>query len=149
MSTAKIKITRLREIAALPNNECADALRVYLGSITIDERRAAVAKRFVKPTEEEVRQYCLERGNSVDAVAFCAYYESKGWLVGKSPMRDWRAAVRTWEIRERQNNVNNNGNNRKNNYFGQRKVCATSITDIDRIVQDGERLAAVFRHADK
>lgn len=58
--------------------------------------RASV-KRFVRPTADEVRAYCRERNNSVDAERFVDYYESKGWLVGKTPMKDWKAAVRTWE----------------------------------------------------
>jgi len=54
-------------------------------------------KKFVKPTETEVNAYCEERKNGIDATAFVAFYESKGWVVGKSPMKDWKAAVRTWE----------------------------------------------------
>lgn len=54
-------------------------------------------KRFVKPNVEEIESYCKERNNSVDAQQFFDYYESKGWKVGKSPMKDWKAAVRTWE----------------------------------------------------
>lgn len=53
--------------------------------------------RFTRPTVEEVRAYCEERGNSVDADRFVAYYDSNGWKVGKNAMKDWRAAVRTWE----------------------------------------------------
>ena len=52
---------------------------------------------FKKPSVEEVRAYCEERKNKVDAEAFVDFYESKGWLVGKTPMKDWKAAVRTWE----------------------------------------------------
>lgn len=55
--------------------------------------------RFQKPTLEEIRHYCQERGNSVDPEKFFNFYESKGWVVGKSPMKDWKAAVRTWEQR--------------------------------------------------
>lgn len=54
-------------------------------------------KRFVKPNVEEIESYCKERNNSVDAQQFFDYYESKGWKVGKSPMKDWKASVRTWE----------------------------------------------------
>lgn len=54
-------------------------------------------KRFVKPKVEEIDAYCKERNNSVDAQQFFDYYESKGWKVGKSPMKDWKASVRTWE----------------------------------------------------
>lgn len=54
-------------------------------------------KTFSKPTVEEVKAYCSERKNNVDAEKFCDFYESKGWKVGKEPMKDWKACVRTWE----------------------------------------------------
>ena len=56
-----------------------------------------VEKRFTKPTLEQVKQYCIERNNNVDCDRFVNYYESNGWKVGKSPMKDWKAAVRNWE----------------------------------------------------
>lgn len=60
-------------------------------------------KRFVKPTLEEVQNYCKERNNRVNPERFMAYYESKGWTVGKdSPMKDWKACVRTWELLDAQ-----------------------------------------------
>ncbi len=55
------------------------------------------ASRFTPPTVDEVRAYCQERGNSVDPERFVDFYASKGWLVGKSKMKDWHAAVRSWE----------------------------------------------------
>jgi hypothetical protein len=54
-------------------------------------------KNFVKPTVEEVREYCLERKNNVNPEKFVDFYESKDWYIGKNKMKDWRAAVRTWE----------------------------------------------------
>jgi hypothetical protein len=54
-------------------------------------------KRFVKPTIEEVADYCNERNNDVDAEKFYDYYSSNGWKVGKNAMKDWKASVRTWE----------------------------------------------------
>ena len=54
-------------------------------------------KQFKPPTVEEVRDYCYERNNNVDAESFVDFYESKGWMVGKNKMKDWKAAVRTWE----------------------------------------------------
>lgn len=57
-------------------------------------------RRFVKPTVEQVRAYCQERGNYVNPEQFVSFYESKGWVVGKSPMKDWKAAVRTWEAKD-------------------------------------------------
>lgn len=53
-------------------------------------------KVFIKPTIDEIAAYCMENGYQVDAERFFNYYESKGWVVGKSPMKDWKAAVRTW-----------------------------------------------------
>lgn len=57
----------------------------------------AKSKRFVPPTVEEVTEYCNERNNNVNPQAFIDFYESKGWMVGKNKMKDWKAAVRTWE----------------------------------------------------
>ena len=53
--------------------------------------------RFTPPDVVEVQAYCYERGNNVDAQAFVDFYSSKGWMVGKNKMKDWKAAVRTWE----------------------------------------------------
>lgn len=57
-------------------------------------------KRFEKPTLSEIKQYCIERNNNVNAEHFFDYYESNGWKVGKNSMKDWKAAVRTWERSE-------------------------------------------------
>lgn len=67
---------------------------------------------FVKPTIEEVRAYCRDRGNTIDPEAFVAYYESKGWKVGTAPMRDWKAAVITWERRRKENTNGNKSSSR-------------------------------------
>lgn len=56
--------------------------------------------RFKKPTLEEVRAYCRDRKNSVDPQKWYDHYTSNGWKVGKNPMADWKAAVRTWERSE-------------------------------------------------
>jgi hypothetical protein len=63
----------------------------------IKRKSASQAKAFVKPTHEEVKAYCAERKNNVDPDKFIDFYESKGWLIGKNPMKDWKACVRTWE----------------------------------------------------
>ena len=55
------------------------------------------AKRFKKPTVEDVSLYCQSRNNFVDAEKFFDFYSSNGWRVGKNAMKDWKAAVRTWE----------------------------------------------------
>ena len=60
-------------------------------------------KRFEKPTLSEIEQYCIERNNNINAAHFYDYYESNGWKVGKNSMKDWKAAVRTWERSEYRN----------------------------------------------
>lgn len=55
--------------------------------------------RFTPPTVEEVAAYCRERGNGVDAQRFVDFYAAKGWKIGQNTMKDWKAAVRTWEQR--------------------------------------------------
>ena len=64
-------------------------------------------KRFVPPSVEEVRAYCLERGNHIDPQHFIDYYQSNGWKVGKNPMKDWRASVRNWEKNQPKPKSNN------------------------------------------
>ena len=56
-----------------------------------------VPKRFIPPTMEQVIEYCLERQNNVDPEKWMNHYTSNGWKVGKNGMKDWKAAVRTWE----------------------------------------------------
>lgn len=82
-------------------------------------------KRFTKPTVQEIEEYCISRGNTVNAQRFFDYYESNGWKVGKNPMKDWKAAVRTWEKGE-----NNNARCSRNNAgveAGQARTLGTYI----------------------
>ena len=58
-------------------------------------------KRFTIPTPEEVQAYCDERKNGISGQQFCDFYSAKGWKIGSQPMKDWKAAVRTWEIRRK------------------------------------------------
>ena len=63
--------------------------------------------RFTPPTVEEIKAYCTERKNKVDPEQFYDFYTSKGWLVGKTKMKDWEASVRTWERSTNTSPVNN------------------------------------------
>lgn len=63
----------------------------------ITETNPSRCQRFSKPSLEEVSAYCLERGNGIAPDKFIAHYESNGWMVGRTHMKDWRAAIRTWE----------------------------------------------------
>jgi hypothetical protein len=68
-------------------------------NVKVTEIRAAKPPRtrFTPPSIDEVKAYCQERGNGVDAERFIDYYNANGWRVGKNAMKDWKAAVRTWE----------------------------------------------------
>lgn len=91
-----------RQTLGIPNGYQKDTQvrlgkdRLELGKDSIEEGKEKT-KRFIKPTIDEIRTYCLERNNSVDSQRFYDYYESNGWKVGKNPMKDWKASVRTWE----------------------------------------------------
>lgn len=67
--------------------------------------------KFTPPTEDEVRAYCKEIGSGIDPVYFVDYYTSKGWTVGKSPMKDWRATVRNWSRKTKTKELPENSNN--------------------------------------
>lgn len=69
----------------------------YINDNTLSNNKRS--SKFQKPSVEEVREYCQSRRNGIDAETFINFYESKGWVVGKSPMKDWKAAIRTWEKR--------------------------------------------------
>jgi len=73
------------------------------GEEEIKEKTPAESKRkvFSVPSLEEVREYCRNRKSPVNPEAFWDYYASKGWTVGRAPMKDWKAAVRNWERNER------------------------------------------------
>ena len=91
-----------------------------IGDIPQAESPPSAKKRtvFKPPTIEEVRAYCLERGNSVDAERWHNHYIANGWMVGKTKMVDWKAAVRTWE---------------RNGYDRDRRPAATSDPELDKI----------------
>lgn len=76
---------------------------------TVEESNSAKAHaRFAPPSVEQVSAYCRERGNGIDAQRFVDFYASKGWRVGNQAMKDWKAAVRTWERREHKNDGSGN-----------------------------------------
>lgn len=79
-----------------------------IGKVSIDKDskgesvRGEKDKRFYPPTLDEVKQYCEERKNNIDPMAFIDFYSSKGWMIGKNRMKDWKAAVRTWERKRKE-----------------------------------------------
>lgn len=66
------------------------------------KKNIGVQKRFSPPSVEEVKKYCTERENNINPESFVDFYTSNGWMVGKNKMKDWKASVRTWEKRDKQ-----------------------------------------------
>lgn len=91
------------------------------------------SSRFSPPTVEEVADYCQERGNNVDANRFIDFYASKGWRVGSQPMKDWKAAVRTWENRDNGYSKNDRPPNKKTG-----GIYAASMSGYGYVTADGE-----------
>lgn len=95
-------LTKVRQISDKnpPEIEIEIEKELEIEKDTKANKSPTKAKRFVKPTLSEIEQYCIERNNNVNAEQFFDYYESNGWKVGKNSMKDWKAAVRTWERSE-------------------------------------------------
>ena len=70
--------------------------------IDIDIEKEKKSRNFVPPSLSEVKAYCQERNNGINPEQFIDFYESKGWFVGKNKMKDWKAAVRNWEQRRKE-----------------------------------------------
>ena len=98
--TQKAKYMRQRRLEQKGNNVTPMLPDCYT-DIELDKDKdidiEKPTKKFVKPSVSEIKAYCTERGNNVNAERFFDYYESKGWMIGKNRMKDWRACVRTWE----------------------------------------------------
>jgi len=71
-----------------------DTIKEEIKKLRIKE---SIISRFAPPTLEEVKKYCTERNNGVNSDKWHNFYSAKGWMVGKNKMKDWKAAVRTWE----------------------------------------------------
>jgi hypothetical protein len=91
-----------------------------------------ISSRFTPPTLEEVRAYCLERGNKVDCEKWFDFYESKGWYVGKNKMKNWKAAVRTWEKEDKDKPVKEAKSTNKFNQFPQREYSQTDYSSLEQ-----------------
>lgn len=81
------------------NNNDNDNER-YVNESSTNRQRIVKPENQIPPTLEMVKAYCVERKNGINPQRFIDFYESKGWLVGKTKMKNWQAAVRTWEQKE-------------------------------------------------
>lgn len=84
----------------LKNSEIIIKFKEGLKSQKIKGVRQPTQKRFTKPTPQDVTDYGLSITYSIDGQNFCDFYESKGWKVGNTPMKDWKACVRQWRTRD-------------------------------------------------
>lgn len=110
------------------------------------EKEINTTNRFIKPSIEEVRNYCLERKNNVKAEQFIDFYESKNWFIGKNKMKDWKAAVRTWE-RNNKGKIEIESNNPKRYETGEvRRLQA--IRD-EKHTCDPRKAQAIFNYVRK
>lgn len=108
-------------------------LCIRLADLTLLKKR----RTFIPPTTEEVKEYCKERKNGVNVVQWMAHYESNGWMVGRNKMKDWRAAVRTWEQNQLSTVIDNQGQIHRGanladpppELFGVRSPTATQMPD--------------------
>ncbi|MDD5293409.1 MAG: hypothetical protein PHW40_03745 [Candidatus Izemoplasmatales bacterium] len=100
--TYKEKCQAVYEAIKDEKGEVFDEIRHILGVSNQTTALTTKSKRFVKPTIAEVVGYCEERKNGIDGEAFWYFYESKGWVIGKSPMKNWKMAVATWEKKNKQ-----------------------------------------------
>tara|TARA_R110002020_G_scaffold9069_4_gene36279 strand:- start:2220 stop:2834 length:615 start_codon:yes stop_codon:yes gene_type:complete len=92
--------TRVITLVNMPSKEkLTDNTTINNTNLTDNNKKA----RFKKPKLEEIKNYCQERNNNVDPEAFINFYESKGWQIGKETMKSWKACVRTWETRDKEN----------------------------------------------
>lgn len=91
------------KITSKPTNEQQTTNKQLTTANNINNINNKKSGAFSPPSLQEVKDYCTERNNKVNPDQFVNFYESKGWFVGKNKMKDWRAAVRTWEKRDSNN----------------------------------------------
>jgi len=96
-----LNILSCEETEGLVVNKLNDLSETKLTTINKNKEIKITNKLFKKPSVNDVELYCIERDNKIDAISFVNFYESKGWMVGKNKMKDWRACVRTWEMRDK------------------------------------------------
>ena len=90
-------------VITLVNIPCKEKLTDNINTKVYNNNNITYSNKkehFKKPNIEDVKNYCILRNNNIDAEAFIDFYESKDWKIGKNKMKDWKAAIRTWERRE-------------------------------------------------
>ncbi len=93
-------------------------------------------KKFIKPKISEISDYCIERNNGIDANYFFDYYESNGWMVGRTKMKDWKSTIRNWE-RNNLNRPKQNGTEPRPNRIQQ---AIQLQADVEQMIIEQQRI---------
>ena len=110
---------------------------IRLDKNRLDKNRLDKNSNKARPTLEEVKTYCQERKNNVDAEKWFDYYSSNGWKVGRNPMNDWKASVRTWE-KNSFNKPNKSFNNLKKNFTStERNISQSQMDELEQKLLKG------------
>lgn len=113
-----------------------------IGNSNIEEKENIKEKeRFVKPTVEEIAEYCRERNNGIDAQYFWDSYNAKDWMIGKQKMKDWKSCVRTWERNKKNGLYSKQQNNpTQPDWFNkdnkQEEMSEEDLQEIDNILNE-------------
>jgi predicted DNA binding protein len=99
---------------------------------TIVDNVITPTKKFIIPSIDEIKSYCLERNNQINPEQFYDHYQSNGWKVGKNSMKDWKASIRTWEKNNYSSNQNKSLNTPK-----EYEPNAHVLKIINRLHKDG------------
>lgn len=94
---------RFQETNKQTNNQLTNNQQSTNKQLTTTKNDKNDKNIFVVPKIEEIKKYCVERNNKINPLQFYDYYQSNGWMVGRNKMKDWRAAVRTWERKSKAN----------------------------------------------
>jgi hypothetical protein len=113
--TPKEKLNAIYELVKSEQGKVFEEIRdiLMVGKTKVSE------KKFDKPTVAEIVAYCEERKNGIDGEEFYYFYESKGWKIGKTPMKSWKSAIITWE----------KNNNKKKSYPKTNKQISSGQKD--------------------
>lgn len=103
LQNCEMEETKLENDNNIYNNTNANVENTNIEESIINNTKEN-SKRFKKPTLEELEAYINEKGYHFSASNFINYYDSVGWKIGKSPMKDWKAACRTWEAKYKNDN---------------------------------------------
>jgi len=113
-----------------------------------DNNKKKGVKRFTPPSLDELKAYILEKQYDIDGQYFIDFYDSKGWMIGKNKMKDWKATVRGWHSRNKKGNNNGNGQNRKLTQCEQitenERIANEWLAEQDAQSPDGENMERVI-----